>query len=226
MKKIISLLSFFIMTISITAAPTDTITRSLEDFHALVVFGNIKVEMRKAETNSLTMYSHYYDIAKVTTMVVKGILQLKSNAIGDEKEVIVKLFYKNIDDLKVDAGANIVKTDSIIVEDLHIKVTKGSLCRMLIRAQKLDVEINQGSEFRAYGSAKNISVVSNSGALFDCYSLITNNAEIRANTGGKINIFVKDKITAFSQTGSIINYKGKPKIESVDPSMGGTINKL
>lgn len=221
-------LSFIVLlgTIHSYAAESDSLSRNLDSFHALVVFGNIKVEMKKADKPSLVMTSKTWDISKVTTMVEKGVLTLKSNAIGDEKEVMVTLYYKSVDNIKIDAGANIVGTDTIKAVNLTLKLVKGSLMRGVVKTENLIVTLGQGSEARISGATEELSVTSNSGSKFDSYKLISQIAEVKANTGGKVNIFVKKKIKAKAKTGSVVNYKGHPKIESVEPTLGGEINKL
>ncbi|RLD36383.1 MAG: hypothetical protein DRI74_09185, partial [Bacteroidetes bacterium] len=126
MKNLFFILFALLFTAGGYAAENDSLSRNLDSFHALVVFGNIKVEMKRAEQPSVTITSKTYDISKVTTMVEKGILTLKSNAIGDEKEVMVTLYYKSVDNIKVDAGANIVSTDTLKAINLTIKLVKGS----------------------------------------------------------------------------------------------------
>jgi len=226
MKNLFFVLFALLFTAGGYATENDSLSRNLDSFHALVVFGNIKVEMKRAEQPSVTITSKTYDISKVTTMVEKGTLTLKSNAIGDEKEVIVTLYYKSLDNIKVDAGANIVSTDTLKAINLTIKLVKGSLMRGKVKTENLIVILGQGSEARLSGTTKELSVNSNSGSLFDSYKLISQIADIKANTGGKVNILVKKKIKAKAKMGAVINYKGKPKIESIEPAMGGAINKL
>jgi len=222
---VLSIIALFISWSSF-AVETDSLSRNLENFHALNVFGNIKVEMKKADKPSLVITSKTYDVSKVTSMVEKGVLNLKSNAIGDEKEVMVTLYYTTIDNIKVDAGANIVGTDTLKATNLTLKLVKGSLMRGIIKTENLIVTITQGSEVRLSGVTNELSVISNSGALFDSYPLISQIADIKTNTGGRVNVFVKQKIKAKAKMGGIVNYKGAPKIESVEPIMGGEINKL
>ena len=159
-------------------------------------------------------------------MVEKGKLTLKSNAIGDEKEVMVTLYYKSLDNIKVDAGANIVSTDTLKAVNLTLKLVKGSLMRGIVQTENLIITLTQGSEARLSGTTNELSVTSNSGSFFDSYSLISETADVVANTSGKANLYVKKKIKAKAKMGSVINYKGAPRIESVEPTMGGVINKL
>ena len=226
MKKLLFSLVILAIAANGFSANNDSLSRNLDSFHALVVFGNIKVNLIKADQPSVIITSKTYDISKVTTMVEKGKLTLKSNAIGDEKEVIVTLYYKTLDNIKVDAGANIVSTDTLKAINLTLKLVKGSLMRGIVKTENLIITLTQGSEARLSGTTNELSVTSNSGSFFDSYSLISEIADVVANTGGKVNLYVKKKIKAKSKMGSVINYKGAPRIESIEPTMGGVINKL
>ncbi len=226
MKTFVLLILSLVLSSQAFSLPNDTLSRNPGDFHALVVFGNIKVKMVKSDSTFLTMSSGNYDVNKVITKVEKGVLTLRSNAIGDSKEVFVTLYFKTLDNIKVDAGANVVQTDTIASPSLTIKIVKGSLMRALVETENLTVTATQGSEIRLAGTAKNLSVTSNSGAFFDSFALISISADVKANTGGKINLYVKENIKAKAKTGAVINYKGNPKTESVEPVMGGEINKV
>jgi hypothetical protein len=225
MKNILISAILVMAFINVNAAVTDSLSRNLDDFHALKLFGNIKLTLKKSTSNSLIMTSKTYDISKVITKVDKGVLTLKSNAMGDAKEVIITLYYKSIDEIKVDAGANIVQTDTLDATNLTIKLVKGSLMRGIVSTGGLTITLNQGSEIRLSGTAKNLWVTSNTGAYFDSFKLIARNAEVKAATGGKINVTAKDKIKASAKMGGVIVYKGNPKAESVEPGSGGEIIK-
>ncbi len=224
-KFILTFVSILLFT-SLNAQYKFRETRNLNDFNILKVFGNIKVDLIKSDSSYVVLESDVVTLDKLTTKVEGTVLTLKSLAVGDKKEVFAKVYYKNLVELTADGGANIAKTDTLRAESFQIKVLKGSLARVLIVCSKLEVNVGQGGEIRIFGRTDNLDVTSGSGALFDGFELKTKMTEAKANTGGKINIFVSDDLRARANSGGAIVYKGKPKKESVDPSMGGSITKL
>lgn len=225
MMKTLSILFGLIISFSSLFANTNTITRNLEDFHIIDIFGNIKITMIQSDSNKAVLSSDLYDISKVTTSVENGKLKIKSNGIGEKNEVFVVLYFKTVDDLTLDGGANLVKSDTLKATNFYLKAVKGSLVQAKIIAENLTVIVNQGSEIRLKGSAKIITVNSNTGGLLDATPMNIKEADLSAVSGGKIYITVTEKITAKAKLKGKINYKGNPKIESIDPSSGGEINK-
>ena len=207
-------------------AQKDSLSRNLENFHGLVVFGNIKLTLHFGDENKISLQSSTYDLSKVIVSVDKGILTVRSNALGDEKEVVAVLTCKSLDQIKTDAGANIVESDTIRGTTVMLKAVKGSLMRVKVAAANLQITSTQGSEIRVQGKAGFFVAKSASGALIDAYKLKAFDAEATANMGGKINLLVTGSIRAKAATGGIINYKGNPEKESTEPKMGGEIHKL
>ncbi len=96
----------------------------------------------------------------------------------------------------------------------------------VIITDNLTVTVNQGSEVRIYGVASILNANANSGGVLHAMNLSVKEANVEAVSGGKINIFVTEKIMAKAKLGGIVSYKGNPKLESIEPLSGGKINKL
>lgn len=224
MKKIVFIIFFSSLSLTNLFA-ANSLSRNLDDFHSIDVFGNIKITLIKGDSTKMMMKSEQYDLSKVTTIVKNGELKIKSSGLGDKNEVYIILYYKNINELTLDAGGNLIKTDTLKSNKFDLKVAKGSLAVAIFEVKELGVIVSNGGEARIYGRTDKITVNSNAGSLLDAYKLQISEADIFATTGGRININVIDKISAKARLGGVINYKGNPKTESVDPSSGGKINK-
>jgi hypothetical protein len=225
MHKVI--LSFIIfIAFSAPSYALNSVSRNLETFHSVEVFGNIKLKMVKSDSSYLIISSELFDISKVTSMIENGRLKLKSTGIGDKNEVFITLYFSEIKELSLDASANLVSADSFITESFWLKVAKGSLCQAKFNVTNLDVVVANGGEARIYGFADKIAVNANGGGLLDANKMKISSADLFATSGGKINIKVTEKIDAKARLGGVINYSGNPKVESIDPSSGGKINKL
>lgn len=224
-KFFISLLMAF-MYVSASAQLQYKDTRNLNDFNILKVFGNIKVDLIKSDSTYIILESDVVTLDKLTTKVEGTVLTVKSLAMGDKKEVFAKIYYKSIEEITADGGANIAKTDTLRADKFTIKVLKGSLARVHVVATKVEASVGQGAELRLLGRADELDASAGSGGLFDGFGFTAKMADVKANTGGKINVLVTDDLRARANSGGAIVYKGKPKKESVDPSMGGSITKL
>jgi hypothetical protein len=204
---------------------SEQLTRKIQDFHTLDVFGNIKITLIKADTAKVVLQSDLYELAKVTTVVEKGRLKVRSNGMGDKNEIIATIYFTSIVDLKLDGGANVVQSDTLKSDNLDIRAAKGSLMRAPIQVKKLTLIVLHGSEVRLLGKADEVDATANSGGVLDMEKATVKVADLLATSGGKLYMYVTEKINARAKLGGVITYKGNPKTESVDPSSGGKIVK-
>lgn len=223
MKSILFILSILITT---TTFAQSKVERNLEDFHKLSVFGNIKIELKKGKTNSISLSAKMYDVSKVTTAIDNGELVIRSGAIGEEKETFVVLTFKELDYIKADAGANIFKSSVIEAKNIEIKSLKGSLISLDVQCKSLNLSVNQGGEARLGGSTDNLYIKAYAKAFINCYKMDSKNVEVNAGSGSIVKVNATEKIKAKSKTGASVEYKGSPKTESVEPVLGGKIIKL
>lgn len=223
MKKVALLL--LLMTVSASLFALSKVTRNLESYHELQVFGNVKLTLVQSDTLRVTLSSDLVDVGKVSTKIEKGELKIRSNAIGDEKEVLVTLYFKSLDRIGLDGGANLVTAPVIEAENLHLRIVKGSLMRAPLKVKNLTVIVLHGANVWLKGDVDFMDATVSSGAMLDTDKTKLKKADILATTGGKIFLTVIEEIKARAKLGGSIQYKGNPKKESVDPSTGGTITK-
>ncbi len=225
MKRISIFLSFIIVSFALHAQKTEI--RHFGEFHSVYFFGNINVELIKSDSNYAVLnVGAELELGSVTTELKKSQLFVRNTGIGDEKTLTIKFYYKDIDELIAKAGVEFTSKEVFDAKVFSIRLSKGAIGTIKVRNHQLKAVVIQGSELEISGKADNVNVTTNTGAGFHGFKLIVKDSSwLRSVTGGKIEVTLKGKMEASTNTGGMVYYKGSPTIVSQKTITGGIIEK-
>ena len=224
MRKIFGIL-IALLIIGIQAKADNAETRYFTDFNSVYVFGNLSVRLVKSDSTYAVIKGDSAYLGKISTKVKDNQLIVKFNKMGSAKTMTVVIFYKSINEIIAKAGATVVANQVFEVDNFYLKLSQGSDAVIEVICNSMNVKVAQGSDLNIKGKVTDLNVVSNSGAMFLGYNLKVINANMKADTGGGINVSVSGDLDATAHTKGIIFYKGVPKSISQDVSTGGEIKQ-
>lgn len=200
--------------------------RAIDDFSSLDVWGNIRIELYQNDSNLLSIDSGTVPLDEVITEVKSGKLAVKmrSNLFKDIT-VNLKINYKEINDIKANASAQVIFSDSVILENLKIESIGGARVVLSTKLKTADLTAYQGGQVDIKGNADSAIIFANSGGMISGTHFTIEDANIKLNTGGKCEITVTKKIVARVNTKSSLSYFGKPEIEEIKTSLGANVSK-
>jgi len=200
--------------------------REIQAFDKLDVFGNIKVEMIKGESETVDILAKNVKISDINISVDERLLKIRmnSNLFDDDVDVKIKITYKEIREISGNAAADIVIKDSVKTDSFFISATSGARIKLKVDLNAIDIKAYQGAHIDISGKSVLQETFVNTGGILSGSNFTSNKVYIKMNTGGKAEIIVKDLLDAGVNTGASLNYFGNPTEENIKTSLGGKIN--
>ena len=227
MKTLKTLITVFFLTITYFVSAQNLETREINSFDKLDVFGNINVEMKQGETESLQIIATNVDPSEVKTEVKDKLLKIKmkSNLFDDEVKVKIVLTYKEIREISSNAAAEVKVIDTIKGDKIFANATSGGRILMKVDLNAVELKAYQGAHIDISGKAKLQESYINTGGVLAASNFECDEVFIKMNTGGQAEIIANKRIEANVNTGANLNYFGKPENENLNTSLGGKISK-
>lgn len=226
MKSTSLFISSFILFFSIIAYSQNTETRAITEFKKIDVWGNIKIDLQKSDSNSIYIDANSVPLDEIITEIKNDVLKIKMRSNLFKDVVInIKINYKEIVDIKANASAELRFSDKIVAEKFIVESIGGARVVLDVELKNCDLTAYQGGQIDIRGKADFASIFANSGGIMSGTHLITDEANIKLNTGGKCEITVNKKLVARVNTKSSLSYFGKPEIEEIKTSFGASISK-
>ncbi|OFX82751.1 MAG: hypothetical protein A2W99_06545 [Bacteroidetes bacterium GWF2_33_16] len=223
-KNLLFILPVFLCSIIGNAQNAES--RAINDFTKIDVWGNIKIELQKSDSNSLYIDAKSVPLDEIVTEVKNDVLKIKMRSNLFKDVVInIKINYKEIVDIKANASAELIFPNKIVAEKLTVESIGGARVVLDVELKNSDLTVYQGGQVDIKGKSDFANVFANSGGILSATNLITDEANIKLNTGGKCEITVNKKLVARVNTKSSLSYFGKPEIEEIKTSLGANVSK-
>ncbi len=204
-----------------------TETREISSFDKIEVTGNIKVEMKMGETESIKIKTMNVDPSEVVTEVKNKLLKIKmgSNLFDDNVQVTIYVAFKEIREVTSNAGAEIKIQDKIKGDKIFASATSGGRILMEVDLNAIEIKVYQGAHIEVSGNCKiQESFISTGGVLsatkFECDEVF-----IKMNAKAQAELIANKKIQANVKSGASLSFFGNPEEESLKTSLGGNISK-
>ena len=223
-KNLLFILPVFLCSIIGNAQNAES--RAINDFTKIDVWGNIKIELQKSDSNSLYIDAKSVPLDEIVTEVKNDVLKIKMRSNLFKDVVInIKINYKEIVDIKANASAELIFPNKIVAEKLTVESIGGARVVLDVELKNSDLTVYQGGQVDIKGKSDFANVFANSGGILSATNLTTDEANIKLNTGGKCEITVNKKLVARVNTKSSLSYFGKPEIEEIKTSLGANVSK-
>lgn len=214
-------LSFF------PASAQQNVMREIDSFNKIEVFGNIDVEMKLSNKETLKIKTYKVEQEKVSIKVVDNTLKisLKSKLLDEDVKVKVYITYKEIVGIRSDAGAEIRIIDRVIGDRLIAEAANGGRIIMKVRIELLELKLFQGAHIDISGACLKQKSFVNTGSILSATNLESEEVNIRMNTKATAEVTAIKKIEAKVNSGSKLSFFGTPEEEVLKTTFGGSISK-
>ena len=220
MKKIVLVL---LMSCSISWAQ-ESIKKNLGDFNTLKVYNGLEVELEKSSKSRVEIVGEQAEDVVVVNSdgVLKVRLRIPDSFVPEDVRIV--LFYKNdIDVLDANEGGKIVSEKRINQQHLEVKVQEGAFIDLDIKVKHLVVKSVTGGNIELMGDAENQTIEATTGGEYSAYDLKSNNVNVTAASGAKVEVYSSEILDAKVRFGGTIHYKGTPEVLTTKKIIGGKI---
>lgn len=195
---------------------------SVSDFKGIDVSGGFDVTLVQGNTESVTLSAQENLFDYITVKVDNGTLKIYTrNNLIVTRQLKARVTFKNIDNLKVSGGGDVISETPVNVEDLDVNISGGGDFSSVINSEELKCHISGGGDAEIGGKTKvynldisgggnlksevNASVIScriaGGGDLYLLNETKVSDADIDINGGGNMDIKINAEKLKCSVTG-------------------------
>lgn len=219
--KILSTLFLVILTSSVFSQ--GIITKEVGDFNELKVYDLIVVTLIQSNENKVVIKGE--DTQDVNIVNKNGTLKIKMNAekIFRGEDTYVEVYFKNIDIIDANEGANIVGNEMISQNTIELRAQEGGRIKVGLDLNHTKIKAVSGGIVEASGISKSQEITLNSGGIFEGRELKTEDTKIGITAAGEADINASNKVDAKVTAGGNVNIYGNPKTVNEKSFAGGRI---
>lgn len=217
MKKIISLTTLLILSLSICFSQNNTIIeeRTVEQFNKISICCGIDVYITQGtsstiivETNAEEMLSNIKTDVKNDELIISVDKQQKNY---NNLKMKVHVTANNLIAINASSGADVYSVGQLTANNIDLQSTSGADIKLDIKANNLKAEASSGSDIKLKGSAEYANVMAHSGADVKMKEMEVKNVDAKASSGADIDLYVTNELNASANSAADITYKGNPK---------------
>ena len=211
---------------------------TFQPFSKVNLQGIMDVEVKLGEVNKVNVEAiNGANLDDLTVALNGGELSIKTkiwNQLTDkdnnrrngnwQKKYKIEIIYNStLYGVSAGRGANVNFNDVLKSNHLKVEASAGAILALEVNTNSLELSSVQGAEVKISGIANFQTTRVNTGGELRASDLESEEAEIKANTGGEARIKVTKYINASAGTGGSIHYSGMPSQRNVHTSLGGEV---
>jgi len=230
MKAFLSLSFFLLVSFSLSSQSE---TRDLDSFTGVDVSAGISVTYHTGSPKAEITYKNadaddliLKQMGKTLKINYKSSWNWNSNK---NRSIKIKLYGDQpLNSVDVSSGAYFYADDSFSTDSFDASASSGGSLSVDIEADEVEVDVNSGGSAEIAGKTGYLEVDANSGGSFKGLELRATKVDAEANSGGSAKVWATDHISAGSNSGGSIKYKGDPKTTDIDRDKwsGGSVKKI
>lgn len=225
MRNIIFGIVFILMFISFSRVMAqENEIRKPGNFSTLSVDDDLRVELYPSNSDSLEIEIKGGGTEHVVTTTGDGVLSIElSREMPDEARAKVKLWFSDLEKIRVKSDALVVAGDTIRSEHMVFEARTGGKIELKLDLVSLEADVIQGGLLVFYGKVNEQRINASSGGTYSAFDLKSVNTEVKATAGGKAKIHVSGKLKAEANVKGYVGCKGDPEQKIIDTKLGGEI---
>jgi hypothetical protein len=210
--------------------------QELNPFTSIDVFGPFQVELIKSDYEAIDMQAINVDKNDLTVEVHRGQLVLKlrsrhfltdwdSDKFRNEPRIKTKIYYKELDELKIAAGGSVESSEVLKSKKLVIEGSMGSEIDLATSAETMYVRTSMGATVNLRGQTDFLEVKANMGGVLNANRLESKSAFVKANMGADVSINASEEVDIDASMGASVRYSGDPIVRHTNRKIGADIQK-
>jgi hypothetical protein len=210
----------------------------ISPFKSIDIFGAFDVELIKADKEDIQIDYNGVHRDNIVLDVYRDKLKLKlknrhyidewtssSQEYRPSRNVKVKLYYKEIESITANAGANIQSDDVFKLKEFDINAGMGGIVNLKVNCRNIAVKTSMGAEVFMKGKAEELEVNANMGGVLNASALESKFVQVRASMGADVHVQVLEELDASSGFGAVVRYVGGPSVKHTTTNFGGEIRQ-
>jgi hypothetical protein len=226
----------FIVLLCLISLASFSQKQDLNPFTAIDVFGPFQIELIKSDKEAVDIQAINVDKNDLTVEVHRGQLVLKlrnrhfltdwdSDKFRKEPRIKTKIYYKDLDEIKVAAGGTIESAEAIKSKKLVIEGSMGAEIDLTTTAETMYVRSSMGATVNLRGQTDFLEVKANMGGVLNANRLESKSAYVKANMGADVSIFASEEVDIDASMGASVRYSGDPTVSHTNRKIGADIHK-
>jgi hypothetical protein len=210
--------------------------KELNPFTAIDVFGPFQIELIKSDKEAIEMQAINVDKDDLTVEVHRGELVLKlrsrhyltdwdSDKFRKEPRIKTKIYYKELDEIRIAAGGTMESRETIRNKKLVIEGSMGAAVNLSTVAETMYVRSSMGATVNLDGRTDFLEVKASMGGVLQATRLESKSAYVKASMGSEVSIFASDEVDIDANFGADVKYAGNPAVRHTNTKMGADIGK-
>ena len=202
------------------------VTKELGDFDTVKVYDKLSVKLIPSSENKVVIKGARE--AELEAVNKNGVLKLRMPfpKLLSGNDLEVTLYYKHIELIDVNEGAEVVSKDAIKATSFKVSAQEGGKINVDLDVDKLKVSSVSGGEITATGKADNLDASLGAGGYFLGSKLATSQTKVSVSAGGKADVNASTLVDAKVSAGGSIYIYGKPKQINQKTVFGGKIEEV
>ncbi len=205
-------------------------TRSFDSFSSIEVGEAIELIITQGNKNEAVVEVDDIELDDVITEIRGSELNIERknsnrNNSNNRGEVVVRLTYKNIDEISVSSAASVYSKSNIKAKGFEVNASSAGRIELELDVTDLEVNVSSAGSVELSGSCASLDLDASSAGKFEGYDLMCGAIKADVSSGGSGEVSVKDRLEVDAGTGGSLYYKGDPDKVLADSNLGGRIQK-
>ena len=163
----------------------------------------------------------------ITVEVVNNVLKISTDKnIASSATKKVHVTFDNLDGIESSSGSSVYSNETISAANFDIETSSGSSINITLNADTVSCDSSSGSIVSLAGKADNLHASSSSGSVIKATNFKTQNATVKASSGGNINVNTSNILTAKASSGGNVSYSGNPEKINKSDNVSGSITEM
>lgn len=208
-------------------------TRSLAPFTEIKVSTGVQLFLTQGDENVAIVEADGSIIDNVIVESKNGVLEIHYKSSGwnlfgrnlRHGEIKVLLTFTRLEALKASSGSSVHSQNFLELDHFDLSVSSGANSSLSLSAAKVNMDASSGANIKMNGSAQLIYAEASSGANIKANDLTAQTGEVRASSGGNVQVYVDGDVDAKASSGGSVTVFGNAVLRNIEQSSGGSVNK-
>jgi Putative auto-transporter adhesin, head GIN domain len=203
-----------------------TQTRDVREFSGIKVSTGIQVFLTKGDIQSVEVETDENLQEWVRTDVNGGVLDIYcEKTIRMAKTKKVNIVCKRLDNIDISSAGKITGLTNFDAEKLDIEISSGGQLSYETHASEIEISLSSAGRAEIKGSTGKLKADLSSASELKAYDLEAGSCDVSVSSAGVAHVSVKDEASFKASSAGRIHYMGEPKIQEINTSSAGSVNK-
>lgn len=173
----------------------------------------------------VTMDENLFDYTEIGVKNGELIIRATKN-FRNVKSKVVKVYYKNLQQLTVSSAANVTSNNILKADKLLLSVSSAADVDLELRCNELQLDVSSAGDAKLKGKVSVLKADASSSGDIKAFGLKADSANISASSAGDVKIYIDKEASLEATSAGDIKYRGNPVIKKHDESSGGDIRHV